>query len=108
MLLSDQIFFLSDQNGAPVGHMSFQGKKSICSPGLVLDLLGLVASFILVGKQILRELCRDGVGWDDEIPDELKPHRERWRAELSTLEKHRVARCHEPEGFHEVKSAELR
>ena len=30
--MSDQIFLLADQNGALVGHMSFQAKKSICSP----------------------------------------------------------------------------
>ena len=30
--MSDQIFLLSDQNGALVGHMSFQDKKIICSP----------------------------------------------------------------------------
>ena len=29
-----QIFLLSDQNGALVRHMSFQGKKIICSPAL--------------------------------------------------------------------------
>ena len=32
VFMSDQIFLLSDQNGALVGHMSFQGKKFICSP----------------------------------------------------------------------------
>ena len=39
----------------------------------VFDPLGLVAPFILVGKRILQELCRDGVGWDDEVPDDLTP-----------------------------------
>ena len=38
----------------------------------VFDPLGLVAPFILVGKRILQELCRDGVGWDDEVPDNLE------------------------------------
>ena len=32
VFMSDQIFILSDQNGALFGHMSFQGKKIICSP----------------------------------------------------------------------------
>ena len=32
VFMSNQIFLLSDQNGALVGHMSFQGKKIICSP----------------------------------------------------------------------------
>ena len=30
--MSDQIFLLSDQNGALVGHMSFQGKKNYLQP----------------------------------------------------------------------------
>ena len=34
VFMSDQIFLLSEQNGALVGHMSFQGKKMICSPDI--------------------------------------------------------------------------
>ena len=30
--MSNQISLLSDQNGALVAHISFQGKKIICSP----------------------------------------------------------------------------
>ena len=30
--MSDKIFLLSDQNGALVGHMSFQGKKKYLQP----------------------------------------------------------------------------
>ena len=43
----------------------------------VFDPLGLVTPFVLVGKRILQELCRDGVGWDDEIPDESRPQWEK-------------------------------
>ena len=32
--MSDQIFLFSDQNGALVGQMSFQGKIITCSPDL--------------------------------------------------------------------------
>ena len=73
----------------------------------VFDPLGLVAPFILVGKQILQELCRDGIGWDDEVPDKLRPKWEKWRAELLALERLRVARCHKPQDFEEVKNVEL-
>ena len=58
--------------------------------------LGLVSPFILVGKQILQELCRDGVGWDDEVADKLRPKWEKWRTELPGLERLRVSRCHKP------------
>ena len=32
LFMSNQIFLLSDQNGALVGHMSFQGKKNYLQP----------------------------------------------------------------------------
>ena len=38
---SDQTFLLSDQNGTLVGHMSFQGKKIICSPGKLSQILSV-------------------------------------------------------------------
>ena len=71
------------------------------------DPLGLVSPFILVGKQILQELCRDGVAWDDKVPDKLRPKWEKWRTELPALERLRVARCHKPQDFDEVKNVEL-
>ena len=73
----------------------------------MFDPLGLVTPFILVGKQIVQQLCRDGVGWDDAIPDELRSQWEKWRAELPILERLRIARCHKPQEFDEVKKAEL-
>ena len=73
----------------------------------VFDPLGLVAPFILVGKRILQELCRDGVGWDDEVPDDLRPQWEKWRAELPVLERLRIARCYKPQKFDVVKNVEL-
>lgn len=73
----------------------------------VFDPLGLVAPFILVAKRILQELCRDGVGWDDEVPDDLRPQWEKWRAELPVLESLRIARCYKPQKFDVVKNVEL-
>ena len=43
----------------------------------VFDPLSLVSRFILVGKQILHELCCDGVGWDGQVPDKLRTKWER-------------------------------
>ena len=74
----------------------------------VFDPLGLVASFILVGKRFLQELCRDGAVWDDEVPDDLRPQWEKWRAELPVLESLRIARCYKPQKFDVVKNVELR
>ena len=73
----------------------------------VYDPLGLVAPFILLGKRILQELCREGVDWDDDIPDNIRARWEKWRAELPLLERLKVPRCYKPEDFGEVKTVEL-
>ena len=41
----------------------------------VYDPLGFVALFILPAKKILQDLCRENIGWDDEVSDE---YRIRW------------------------------
>ena len=38
----------------------------------VFDPLGFAAPLILVGKQILQDLCRENCDWDDPIPNRLK------------------------------------
>ena len=73
----------------------------------IYDPLGLVAPVILQGKRILQELCRDGVRWDDEVPEDIRPRWERWRAELPALEKLKVLRCHKLNEFGEIKKVEL-
>ena len=72
--------------------------STVCS---VYDRLGLVASLILVGKQILQDLCRNDADWDEPICDELRPRGERWRSELRTLESLRIPR------FGQIKTVEL-
>ena len=37
----------------------------------VYDPLGIVAPVILVGKQLLQELCHDGIEWDDPVPSHV-------------------------------------
>ena len=45
----------------------------------IYDPLGLVSPLILIGKGILQELCREGVSWDEEIPQHVRPQWQRWR-----------------------------
>ena len=51
VFMSDQIFLLSNKNGALVGHMSFQGKKIICSLEVTNDLSG--------GNKLLKPIWKD-------------------------------------------------
>ena len=73
----------------------------------VFDTLGVLAPFVLIGKRILKELCRDGANWDDKIPDDLLVRWERWRNEVVLLAKVSIPRCYVPDDFGEIKVVEM-
>ena len=73
----------------------------------VYDPLGIVAPVILVGKQLLQELCHDGIEWDDPVPSHVHSQWEKWRSELPLLEKITIARCVKPPTFGEPVVTEL-
>lgn len=71
------------------------------------DPLGIVAPVILVGKQLLQELCRNGIDWNDPVPDHIRSRWEKWRSELPLLENIKIPRCVKPRNFGEPVSTEL-
>lgn len=71
------------------------------------DPLGLVAPFILSGKCILQELCRMGVGWDDQLPDSLHARWEQWKRDLHRLKEIAIPRCYHPPDFGNIVRVEL-
>ena len=73
----------------------------------IFDPLGFVAPFILVGKRILQTMCRDKVGWDEPLPDDLKPHWEAWLQDLLDLSAVKISRCYVPPTFKDVQCQEL-
>ncbi|CAG7718617.1 unnamed protein product [Allacma fusca] len=48
----------------------------------IFDQLGFLAHFLNQPKMLLQEICRMGVSWDDELPEEFVPQ---WKCFLSTL-----------------------
>ena len=82
-------------------------RRILSTVSSIYDPLGLAAPVILQGKRILLELCRDGVGWDDKVPEDIRPRWERWRSELSALEKLKVPRCYKSNEFGEIKTVEF-
>ena len=78
--------------------------STVCS---VFDPLGFIAPVVIVGKQILQEMCRCQADWDSPLPDELRPRWEKWRSELIKLKSVKLQRCFKPEDFGKVKLAEL-
>ena len=62
----------------------------------IYDPLGLAAPAILPAKQILQELCRIKLQWDDNIPVDQERKWLEWLAELHKLEEFYVNRCLKP------------
>ena len=73
----------------------------------VYDPLGFLAPFVLTGKQILQEMCRQGAGWDDPLTEELQSRWERWREDLPGLASVKISRGYQPENFGKVVKYEL-
>ncbi|XP_022810113.1 uncharacterized protein LOC111347119 [Stylophora pistillata] len=73
----------------------------------IFDPLGFAAPILLVGKSILQDLCREGMEWDDPIPDVIMSRWEKWRAKLPILQRFSIPRCFKPENFGAVVRKEL-
>lgn len=73
----------------------------------IYDPLGFVAPFLLRGKLLLQQMCRDKVGWDEPLPEELRTQWELWLQDLQNLSNVKIKRCYIPERFTDVKKYEL-
>ena len=62
---------------------------------------------MIEAKRILQLLVKDNKGWDEEVPDSLRPRWERWRSDLPQLSKLKVNRCFTPKDFGKVKKVEM-
>ena len=52
-------------------------------------------------------MCNQGTGWDEPLPERLKPRWERWQRDFINLQKINIARCYLPANFGEVVETEL-
>ena len=73
----------------------------------IYDPLGLISPFVLRAKMILKQLCSEKLGWDEEIPEEDYISSKTWLAELPTLAGFNVEKCMKPRTFGEVTNAQL-
>lgn len=71
------------------------------------DPLGFIAPFSLSGKQIHQELCHRGIGWDDQLPEDIKPRWEEWVNGLLKLKEVSIPRCYHPHDFHNIVRVEI-
>ena len=73
----------------------------------VYDPLGITSPVVLIGKQILQDLCRSNIDWDEPIPDDVLFRLEKWRSQLPLLERIKINRCVKPTGFGEPTIAQI-
>ena len=73
----------------------------------IYDPLFFLAPYMLNRKRVLQEMCCQGTGWDDPLPEVLKPHWQSWRNYLVNLEKINIVRCYIPVNFRKIVKTEL-
>ncbi|XP_053363240.1 uncharacterized protein LOC128533064 [Clarias gariepinus] len=73
----------------------------------IYDPLGFIAPFVLLGKQILQQMCQDKLDWDEGLPEHLKPRWESWIQDLPRLANVQIKRCFIPPEFGQIRSYEL-
>ena len=73
----------------------------------VYDPLGMAAPFVLPAKLLLQDLCRKGLGWDDEIPCLHLSRWQAWLADLPKLSQLSVNRCVKGADLGEVVTTEI-
>ena len=73
----------------------------------VYDPLGLASPVLLAGRQILQQICKDKLDWDDPLPDSLKDQWKQWASDLIKLRHVSVSRCLKPLDFGQAVEFEL-
>ncbi len=73
----------------------------------VYDPLGFMAPFVLLGKQILQQMCKEKVSWNEEVPENLRPLWESWIRDLPSLAEMEIKRDFLPSNFGESTTYEL-
>ena len=73
----------------------------------VYDPLGLASPVLLAGRQILQQICKDKLDWDDPLPDSLKDQWKQWASDLIKPRHVSISRCLKPSDFGQAVEVEL-
>ena len=99
---SDSFKFKINVKNKPITR---RGILSVTSS--IYDPLGFLAPAILPAKMLMQQLCKEGLAWDDEIPDQLSRKWNSWLQELHQLSAVTIPRCVRPSEFGPVETAQL-
>ena len=82
-------------------------RKMLSTISAMYDPLGIAAPVILLGRQILQELCRRQIGWDERVPLDIRTSWLRWVEGVQLLSSVRLNRCFRAPGFGATSRVEL-
>ncbi|XP_054708996.1 uncharacterized protein LOC129218696 [Uloborus diversus] len=73
----------------------------------IFDLLGILLPFTVRMKSLLQETWQRGIGWDENLPNDLKYEWESWCSEIDHLPKFEISRKYFPGGLENFDTIEL-
>ena len=68
----------------------------------IYDPLGLRGPFLLKGRLIIQQLCRDRLGWDETIDKKSSYEWLKWKNTLVAMENINIPRCYKPTDFGQI------
>ena len=94
-------------NDSKTLHKSVTRRCILSVVSSVFDPLGFVSPFVLVGKLLLQELCRDGLGWDEPVSGDVARAWTEWLKDMLALEAIDLPRCYAAGGLTGATAVEL-
>ncbi|KAL2086450.1 hypothetical protein ACEWY4_017509 [Coilia grayii] len=76
----------------------------VCS---IYDPLGFLAPITFPAKCILQELCKQNIGWDEELPEMHVRSWNQWWQDLPKVREFKVSRCFVPCNFRNIVTAQM-
>lgn len=73
----------------------------------IYDPLGFLAPVVLLAKLLLKELCKEQHGWDEDISEKHADDWKRWKDDVTHLSDFHVNRCLKPSDFGCTVTAQL-
>ena len=68
----------------------------------VYDPVVLGAPFLLKGRQIIQQVCRNRLNWDEPLDERSLHERQKWKNNLSMVEDIKIPCCYRPCGFERI------
>ncbi|KAL4230450.1 hypothetical protein ACF0H5_010832 [Mactra antiquata] len=90
-----------------VSDMSCTRRNMLSIVASILDPLGFLSPFTLIGKRLLQETCKTGSGWDDSLSIDRQPDWKNWCNDFKIIQQLEISRCLVPKDFDENSRIEL-